>query len=1332
MSARFRYAINAFILLGFLNFTLAWASPNISSISPTVGPVSPVGSPLTINGSGFGTSATGNSVTIGGVSTTPTSWSDTRIVAPVPASLLPGFMDVIVTSGGTASNTTSFLVIPVITNDAPTSGPVGTSVVVTGTSFGDTQGASTVTFNGVAASPSIWSNTSITVPVPTGATTGPIVVTVNGFSTNGRPFPVVPNITAIGPTAGLIGSSVTISGITFGQTQGFGGVTFNGVSATVQSWSDSSIAVLVPSGATSGNVVVTDHQLLASNGVNFNVITQPVPAISFISPDAGRAGVGVTISGSNFGATQSGGTVTFNGLPAAINSWSDTSISTSAPANVHSGPVIVTTAGGASNGVQFTFAPGIRFSTQSLYITPDEINLEAGDLGAFKVVDAAGNPVLDATWTVDSADLAAIAGDDPTLPTATLQALAPGEVTITATSSLGTAQAKATIFGAGLMPDGTASWGFYPETQDNFFDFKIRSRRNNASDPLLYMPESTNDFTHLSAVSENGQLMWRTTLNPLDPSDTFSFPNGAAGTNDGGVLVHSLEGGGINDPFIALYRFGADHTPLWTYRSTSVGLSEPAIGPDGTIYVLDLPTLIAIDDTTGTEKFRFAPGGGTWSFSSSEQPSPVNPDGSAVSSTNPWKPCADFFPPGSFSPPRPTPGNAVSFDYVIGTDGSPYLMSTVDSSSFNYDRCQIVKVGNDPITNNPIYIVTAISGQLQYNGAAQLIRVNSSGGAATTQVGSISYSGQASIGFSGSPGWTFNNGTSQLPTIHFDQLVPDADGGVLMTWTQQSSTLGSAPQRSLTKVLNDAPVATFSITAAGQMATNDQGTVFFTESGDTVTALDIATGIPKWTLPGKLLSATDDGGVLLQLANFSIVHADADGNLTPDVLAAGGTASFMSVGAFQVNGLGGSVTAVSTDQTTLKQLTAGPWPVPAFGNPATQHQAQGMSASELKETAFNESDGCTGFDFGQAKHDLPYLMVPIGTTEQFVDGSGNSVTNATPAVNVVNIKNNTGHAVRLFSYVPAVPNLGLPARPDITVSIQPDTLPADGNSHAVTFTGLIKTDRNQPAHVKVIDTTNNRDLGDVLALDVMPWRRWQLDLYPASGPSGNLGPTPPDPNVLQSELKRIFERQANLGFTLKNQSTVADAYDVNHDGKMHIGKVTSGPQKGQNCFLGDASLSVTATCPDDTELTPMYLRLVSNERQQAGGGAIDLDLKNVFYVLFFNTLDGGEAGGWAHDEIESRKAPAIVQTVWPTLPSGLLIDSDRFLSTLTAHEIDHKLGNLGIHHFRPQLNWDTFLMLRRVQIDFDTLSHEADSKKYPCRLSRSDWIHANWEYQNVP
>ena len=123
------------LVLGLLFGTFAFAAPAISTISPTVGPVSPVGSPVTINGSGFGTTQGGSIVTIGGLTTTPTSWSDSRIIVPVPGALMPGFMDVIVTVGGTASNAASFLVIPVITNDSPASGPVGTSVVVTGTNL---------------------------------------------------------------------------------------------------------------------------------------------------------------------------------------------------------------------------------------------------------------------------------------------------------------------------------------------------------------------------------------------------------------------------------------------------------------------------------------------------------------------------------------------------------------------------------------------------------------------------------------------------------------------------------------------------------------------------------------------------------------------------------------------------------------------------------------------------------------------------------------------------------------------------------------------------------------------------------------------------------------------------------------------------------------------------------------------------------------------------------------------------------------------------------------------------------------------------------------------
>src|SRR5260370_16893982 len=69
---------------------------------------------------------------------------------------------------------------PSIASLTPTSGPVGTSVTIYGANFGASQGTSTVTFNGTAATPPSWSATTIAAPRPPGATTGDVVGTLGG------------------------------------------------------------------------------------------------------------------------------------------------------------------------------------------------------------------------------------------------------------------------------------------------------------------------------------------------------------------------------------------------------------------------------------------------------------------------------------------------------------------------------------------------------------------------------------------------------------------------------------------------------------------------------------------------------------------------------------------------------------------------------------------------------------------------------------------------------------------------------------------------------------------------------------------------------------------------------------------------------------------------------------------------------------------------------------------------------------------------------------------------------------------------------------------------
>jgi len=56
--------------------------------------------------------------------------------------------------------------------------------------FWDDAGSSTVKFNGTVATPTNWNATSIVAPVPSGTTSGNVVVTVSGAASNGVGFTV--------------------------------------------------------------------------------------------------------------------------------------------------------------------------------------------------------------------------------------------------------------------------------------------------------------------------------------------------------------------------------------------------------------------------------------------------------------------------------------------------------------------------------------------------------------------------------------------------------------------------------------------------------------------------------------------------------------------------------------------------------------------------------------------------------------------------------------------------------------------------------------------------------------------------------------------------------------------------------------------------------------------------------------------------------------------------------------------------------------------------------------------------------------------------------------
>jgi len=149
--------------------------------------------------------------------------------------------------GGVASNEVGFAVVPMpsIVSLNPSFGPVGTAVTIAGGNFGSMQGGSTVTFNGTSAGTATsWTATSIVVHVPSGATAGNVVVTVDEVAGSGVNFTVLPtpSIANLDPDTGAVGTAVDHHRRQLRLDAGRQHVRFNGTSAgAATGWSDTSI-----------------------------------------------------------------------------------------------------------------------------------------------------------------------------------------------------------------------------------------------------------------------------------------------------------------------------------------------------------------------------------------------------------------------------------------------------------------------------------------------------------------------------------------------------------------------------------------------------------------------------------------------------------------------------------------------------------------------------------------------------------------------------------------------------------------------------------------------------------------------------------------------------------------------------------------------------------------------------------------------------------------------------------------------------------------------------------------------------------------------------------
>jgi len=217
----------------------------------------------------------------------------------------------------------------------PTHGEAGTQVAIQGQGFDSNAANDTVSFNGTVATILSASSTQLVTAVPSGATTGPISVTVGSQTAASATSFIVddtgvpPTITQVSPQIASVGSTITVTGAHLDPVAGYTRVQMGGRDIpTLAALSDTQLQYVVPSDGATGYVAVETPYGLATSTLPVVVLPSGVSASSVVSSgNATVNGGGVNLS---IGASGQTGVVTFTAPQSGWVSLQASAISTSA------------------------------------------------------------------------------------------------------------------------------------------------------------------------------------------------------------------------------------------------------------------------------------------------------------------------------------------------------------------------------------------------------------------------------------------------------------------------------------------------------------------------------------------------------------------------------------------------------------------------------------------------------------------------------------------------------------------------------------------------------------------------------------------------------------------------------------------------------------------------------------------------------------------------------------------------------------------------------------------------------------------------------------------
>jgi hypothetical protein len=607
---------------GYGNF--ATATYTVSS-SITLNPVTGlIGTTVTATGQGFAASST-IAVTFAGsgLTTAPTSvQSDTfgsfTCTFAVPTST-GGAKTVAATDASAHTATATFTVTAPTLTLNPTTGPVSTSVTMTGSNFVPnsavtvTFGGNTLTTNPVSITASGTGTFSATFNVPASSTGGKAVTATDAATNSGSAtFTVTTPSIALSPNNGPVTTSVTVSGSNFvpssALTVTYDGVTVGASTSTASGALPTGVTFPVPSSTFgSHTVTVTD-----SSGNNAGALFSVTASIS-LSPVNGVVGTSVTVTGRGF-AGSSTITLSFNSVgvttsptPVQADTFGTFSCSFTVPSSTTGAKTVQASDGTHPATATFTVNPGPldhftvtsgggSIGAQTVY-TPFSITVTAYDANNNVKTDYAGPATL--------SDLASAIS--PTSTGTFTNGVATLSVTIshsytndmiTATDSGKTGQSNAfNVNLRSLALDGSTS-----NTGTNTISLTLTTANPN---DVLYLSITEQNSVSVTSVTSAG-LTWNLrgtatnaggtvkvetwyAIRPTSGSTTITIALNS-GSYGNAAVAFGVSGADIANPFDGAYASG---TGSGTSASTSKTTNNANDFVIGAIAIDNTPTVTA-------------------------------------------------------------------------------------------------------------------------------------------------------------------------------------------------------------------------------------------------------------------------------------------------------------------------------------------------------------------------------------------------------------------------------------------------------------------------------------------------------------------------------------------------------------------------------------------------------------------------------------------------------------------------------------------------------------------------------------------------------------------